>query len=129
MVSDKEARNAAKRLVQRLEAIAAQGSAMAYVLARKDITEYARLLEAADLAEKIVIQPIVDVESERHEVYAALDDPNADWTRAVIGMLERGPVEFSGDEALARARFTQTLDERFDVKMREKFGNRENKGL
>jgi hypothetical protein len=129
MVSDMEARNAVRRLVQRLEAIAAQGSAMAYVLARRDITEYARLLEAADVAERIVIQPIVDAEGERHEVYAALDDPNVDWTGAVIAMLERGPVVFSADEALARARFTQTLDERFDAKMREKSGNRENKGL
>jgi len=129
MASDEQARNAVRRLVQRLETIAAQGSAMAYVLARKDLTEYARLLEASELAEKTVIQPILDAEGERREVYAALDDPNADWTRAVLAMLERGPVVFSADEALARARFTQTLDDRFDAKMREKSGNKENKGL
>jgi hypothetical protein len=47
---------------------------MADVLAKRDSQEYGRLLEAAEVASKTVIQPISDVDRESSAVYAALDD-------------------------------------------------------
>jgi hypothetical protein len=49
---------------------------MAYVLANRDSQEYSRLLEAAEVASKTVIQPISDVDRESSAVYTALDDPS-----------------------------------------------------
>jgi hypothetical protein len=48
--------------MKRFDFIAAQGMAMAYVLAKRDAQEYARLLEAAEVAMKTVIQPINDAD-------------------------------------------------------------------
>ena len=55
MVNDAEAREAVRQLMKRFEFIAAQAGAMAYVLAKRDSQEYARLLEAAEVALKTVI--------------------------------------------------------------------------
>jgi hypothetical protein len=46
MVDDAEARGAVRQLMKRFELIAAQGVAMAYVLAKKGKQEYARLLQS-----------------------------------------------------------------------------------
>lgn len=92
MVGDTEAREAVRQLLRRFELIAAQGLAMAYVLAEKDKKEYARLLEAAETIMPTVIQPIIDSDLQRGQVYAALDDPKADWCKAVHAMLNQGPI-------------------------------------
>jgi hypothetical protein len=95
MVSDTEAREAVRQLMKRFEFIAAQGLGMAYVLTGKDPNEYALLLEAAETAIPTVIQPLIDGDSQRGQVYAALDDPNADWPKAVLSMLNQGPITLS----------------------------------
>jgi hypothetical protein len=92
MVSDAEARNAVLHLMKRFDLIQAQHLGLAYVLAKRDSEEYARLLEAADEAITAVIQPLADADVERGQVYAALDDPNADWCKAVLSMLDQGPT-------------------------------------
>jgi len=46
MVDDGEARDAVRQLMKRLEFIDAQSGALAYVLAKRDSQEYARLLES-----------------------------------------------------------------------------------
>jgi histidinol phosphatase-like PHP family hydrolase len=63
---------------------------MAYVLAEEDSSEYARLLEAAEKAIATAIQPLA--ETEHGPVYAALDDPNADWCKAVLAILDERPI-------------------------------------
>ena|SRR6266850_195946 len=120
MVDDAEARNAVRELMKRVDLIAAQGAAMAYVLAKRDLQEYARLLEAAEVALKTVIQPISDADRDFSAVYAALDDPRADWSKAVAAMLNRGAIEFTGEQAIERIKFVQDLEERFDAKMRDR---------
>jgi len=120
MVDESEAREAVRQLVKRLEFIAAQGGAMAYVLAKKDSKEYARLLKAAEVAMKTVIQPMSDADRELSAVYAALDDPRADWSKAVAEMLSGGVIELTGEQAIERIKFMQTLDERFDAEMKDK---------
>jgi hypothetical protein len=95
MVSDTEAREAVRQLMKRFEFVAAQGLGMAYVLAEKDMNEYARLLEAAETAIPRVIQPLIDADFQRGQVYAALDDPNADWSKAVFSMLNQGPINIT----------------------------------
>ena len=50
------------------------------------------LPEAADKAITAVIQPLADADVERVQVYTALDDPNADWCKAVLSMLNQGPT-------------------------------------
>jgi hypothetical protein len=118
MVSDEDARIAVRRLVERLDVIADQHCAIAYVLARRDSKEYAQLLKAAEIAEETVIRPLADSEGGKRQVYGALDDRTVDWAKAVNAMLDRGAVCFSGDEVLAQARFMQTLNDRFDAEMK-----------
>jgi len=93
---------------------------MAYVLAKRDSQEYARLLEAAEVALKAVIQPINDADQDSSEVYAALDDPRADWSKAVLAMLNRGVIVFTGEQAIERSKFVQSLEDRFDAEMKER---------
>jgi len=92
MASDGEARNAVLHLMKRFDLIQAQHLGLAYVLAKRDSEEYARLLEAADQAITTVIQPLADSDVKRGQVYAALDDPDADWCKAVLSMLDQGPI-------------------------------------
>jgi hypothetical protein len=93
MINDTEARETVRQLMRQFEAVAVQALGMAYVLAKKDKEEYARLIEAAERVIPTVIQPLVDADSQRREVYAALDDPGADWCGALRGMLDRGPIQ------------------------------------
>ncbi len=120
MVSDAEARDAVRQLMKRFEWIAAQGAAMAYVLAKRDSQEYARLLETAEVALKTVIQPMNDADQDWSAVYAALDDPRADWSKSVVAMLNRGAIEFTGEQAIERIKFMQSLEERFDAEMKDR---------
>jgi len=50
MVDDAEAREAVRQLMRRLDLIAGQGIAMAFVLAKRYPQKYARLREAAEVA-------------------------------------------------------------------------------
>jgi hypothetical protein len=90
MANDTETRNVVRQLMKRFDLINAQRLGMAYVLAEKDLREYARLLEAAEKAIATVIQPVA--EAEHGPVYAALDDPNADWCKAVLAILDERPI-------------------------------------
>ena len=120
MVDDAEVRDVVRQLMRRFEFIAAQAGAIAYVLAKKDSQEFARLLEAADVAMKTVIQPLSDADGGSSAVYAALDDPRADWSKAVAEMLSGGVIELTGERAIERIKFIQTLDERFDAEMKDR---------
>jgi len=102
MVDDAEARDAVRQLMKRLDFIVAQGLAMAYVLAKRDSKEYARLLEAAEVARTTVILPMSDADGDWSAVYAALDDTRADWSKAVVAMLNQGPIELTGEKAIER---------------------------
>jgi hypothetical protein len=64
---------------------------LAYVLAKRDAAEYARLLDAAEGVIPTVIQPASEADALHNRVYAALDDPN--WCQAVLSMLNQGPIE------------------------------------
>jgi hypothetical protein len=90
MVTDTEARDVVRQLMKRFDQINTQRLGMAYVLAEKDSSEYSRLLEAAEEAVERVIQPLADVQ--HGPVYAALDDPNADWSKAVLAILDERPI-------------------------------------
>jgi hypothetical protein len=129
MIDDAEARDAVRQLRKRFKFIAAQAGAMAYVLAKRDSREYARLLEAAEVALKTVIQPISDADGVSRAVYAALDDPGADWTKAVVAMLNRGAIEQTGEQAIERFKFVQSLEERFDTEMKDKNKSDEEPGI
>ncbi len=128
MVSDAEARDAVRQLMKRFEFIAAQAGALAYVLAKRNSQEYARLLEAAEVALKTVIQPINDADKGASAVYTALDDPRADWSKALVAMLNRGPIESTGEQAIEQFRFVQSLEERFDAEMKNKNKSDEDEG-
>jgi hypothetical protein len=129
MVDDAEARDAVRQLMKRFEFIAAQAGAIAYVLAKRDSQEFARLLEAAEVAMKTVIQPISDADGVSSAVYAALDDPRADWSKAMVAMLNRGAIEFTGEQAIERFKFMQSLEERFDAEMKDRNKNDEEPGI
>jgi hypothetical protein len=100
MVDDSEARRAVRLLMERFETIAEQRNALAYVLAKRDRNEYARLLEAAEKMIPAVIQPLIDRDVQRSQMYAALDDANADWPKAVLSMLNQDTIILSADQAM-----------------------------
>jgi hypothetical protein len=78
---------AVRQLMQRFDTINSQRLGLAYVLAEKDLAEYSRLLDAVEAVIPTVIQPIVHADALHGQVYAALDDENADWCSAVLAML------------------------------------------
>jgi hypothetical protein len=119
MVDDASAREAVRQLMRRFDLICGQGSARALVLAKRYPQKYARLLEAAEVALRTMIQPIRDADAESRAVYAALDDPRADWSKAVVAMLDRGPIESSGEQALERFKLLESLEERFEAEMKK----------
>jgi len=119
MVDDAEAREAVRQLMRRFDLIAGQGIAMAFVLAKRYPQKYARLREAAEVALQTMIQPIRDAGAESNIVCAALDDPGANWSKAVVTMLDRGPIEFTGEPALERFKLQQSLEERFEAEMKK----------
>lgn len=90
MTNDIDARDAVRRSLRRFDLINAQRLSLAYVLAEQDAKEYARLLTKAEQAEKNIIRP--KFSSELTRVYAALDDPNADWPKAVLERLDDRPI-------------------------------------
>ena len=96
MINDPDARKAVRLLLDRFESMKAQSMALAYVLAERDPDGYAQLLQSAQKTSAALIQPIINTDSKRTQVYAALDDPNADWSAALLSMLnqDQGPVEF-----------------------------------
>jgi hypothetical protein len=96
MTNDANARSALRLLMNRYESMKAQALALAYVLAERDPEEYASLLAAAEKAAIAVIQPIIDTDAKRGQFYAALDDPNADWSAALFSMLNQEPSELGG---------------------------------
>jgi len=120
MVDGVETRDAVRQLMKRFEVIAAQGNAIAYVLAKRGSQEYARLLESAEVALKTVIQPMSEADQDGSAIYAALDDPKADWSKAVLAMLNRGAIEFTGEQAIERFKFMQSLEDRFDAEMKKR---------
>ena len=104
MVNDAEARKAVRQLMERFDVIGGQLIGLAYVLAKRDSHEYAQLLEAADKAIATVVQPVADNDVQRRQVYAALDDPNAEWCKAVMSMLSQGPVTLTLCQAIDQLR-------------------------
>jgi hypothetical protein len=92
---------------------------MAFVLAKRYPQKYARLPEAAEVALQTMIQPIRDADAESDTVYAALDDPGADWSKAVVMMLNRGPIEFTGEQALERFKIIQNLERQFEAESKK----------
>jgi hypothetical protein len=72
------------------------------------------------VALKTVIQPLNEADGDSSAVYAALDDPRADWSKAVVAMLSRGAIELTGEQAIERFRFMQSLEERFDAEMKDR---------
>ena len=120
MVSDTEARNVVRKLLERFDLIAGQAAGLLYVLARRDRHGYERLLEEAEIAQKIVVGPILSDDEEHRQVHQALRDSNADWAKAVMAMLEQGPMQFRGDEAFRRLERIRSLEEQFDEEIRKR---------
>jgi hypothetical protein len=71
MVSDTLARNAVRQLMKRFDLIQAQHLGLAYVLAKRDAAEYARLLDAVEEVIPTVIQPAAEADALRSQVYEA----------------------------------------------------------
>ena len=115
MVTDAEARKAVRALMERFDLVTDQFAGLAYVLARKDLQRYARLLGSAERATTLVIQPVREVDGGSKEIYAALDDPEADWCKAICTMLDNAPVILESDQGIERFRLLEELGEKFDA--------------
>ena len=96
MTNDTEARKAVRLLMDRFESMKAQSLGLAYVLVERDPGEYSQLLEAARKATAALIQPIIDADARRSQVYAALNDPNGDWSKALLTMLNAETASLDG---------------------------------
>ena len=115
VITDAEARKAVRALIERFDLINEQHLGLAYVLARQDAQRYSRLLESAERATALVIRPLKERDDDSREVYTALDNPQADWTKAIFAMLGRGAVVLEGNQGNERLKLLQELDARFDA--------------
>jgi hypothetical protein len=86
-------------------------------------------LEAAEVALKMVIQPLNDADGGANAVYSARDDPRADWSKAVTAILNRGAIEFTGEQAIARFKLMQSSEERFEAEMKKRNKREEELGI
>jgi len=76
-------------LMRRFDDINLQRLGMACALAGMEPTEYAKFQEVA-AQEEVEVRKII---GEQHSaVYAALDDPNGDWCKAVLAVLDTRPI-------------------------------------
>lgn len=87
MPDDNDARKAVHALMERFDRISSQYLAMAYVLVKKDRDAYERLLTEVEEAIEKVIRPRIETDAEHQEVYAALNDPEANWPAAIMRTL------------------------------------------
>jgi hypothetical protein len=100
MLSDAEARNVVRQLMQRFDLIDAQHASFLHVVAKKDPQEYSRLLEAAEKITPNVTQVLAIADDLRRQAYVSLDDPNADWCQPVLSWLnQKGPINLTRDQA------------------------------
>jgi hypothetical protein len=97
MTSDIQSRNAVRALVERFEQMSAQHLSLAYVLAKRDSAAYAQLLEEASETKMAVIQPVITSDIALGQMYMALDDPNADWSAALMNWLNQGPISITSE--------------------------------
>jgi hypothetical protein len=97
MVSDTDARNVVRQLMQRLDVINSQRLGLAYALAERDLAAYGRLLEEVEGVIATMIQP--DLDAEHRQLYAALDDPSTDWSKEVLSVLDSEPIYIGRDQA------------------------------
>ena len=125
MVNDTEARSAVRALIERFDFIAKQAGGVAYVLAKRDKDDYARVLESAERAVTCILEPLDSADGRHRDVHAALDDREADWPKAVFAMLNRGSIQFHGAEALRRLRSYQELEEQFEAEEKRARGEKE----
>ena len=44
-----------------------------------------------------VIQPAITADIACSQIYMALDDPNADWSAALMNMLNQGPIDITSE--------------------------------
>jgi hypothetical protein len=99
MVDNTEARDAVRQLIKRFDFIAAQGVAMAYVLAKKDTQEYGDYWKPPKL--RTEARP---------------------WWRCSTE--ER--LNSRGEQAIERFKFMQSLEVRFDAEMKDRNKGDEN---
>jgi hypothetical protein len=118
MYDDAEARQTVRELVKTLEAISDRSGALAFVVARKNPNEYERLLESAGRAEEFILKPMMELDPDLKNVYAALDNPASNWCEAIKVMLKSTVQTWSGDKALAHMEFMNGLYARFEEEER-----------
>ena len=97
MASDIQSRNAVRALVERFEQMSAQHLGLAYVLVKRDPAAYAQLLKEVSETMATVIQPAITADIACSQIYMALDDPNADWSAALMNMLNQGPIDITSE--------------------------------
>ena len=100
MATDAESRDAVRQFMKSRDLLDARWAALAYVLVKRDPKEYEKLLEAAEKAIPFVTK-LLEVGDDLHkQVYIALDDPNADWPKALLAWLNlKGPIVLTRDQA------------------------------
>ena len=99
MINDAEAREAVRRFMQSRDLSEARWCALAHVLAKKDAKGYEKLWEASERFIPFVTR-LMDVANDlEKQVYVALDDPNADWPKALLAYHnQKGPIVLNEDQ-------------------------------
>jgi hypothetical protein len=93
MPSDREVRDVVRQLMRLFDSMDARYASFLYVVAEKDPEEYTRLLDTSERITPRVTKVLAVGDSLHRQVYESLDDPNADWCKAMLSWLTReGPI-------------------------------------
>jgi alkanesulfonate monooxygenase SsuD/methylene tetrahydromethanopterin reductase-like flavin-dependent oxidoreductase (luciferase family) len=99
MTNDADAREAVRQFMRTRDLVEARWCALAHVLIKKDPKEYEKLFEAAEKFIPFVTKLLAVGNDLHRQVYASLDDPNADWPKALLAWLnQKGPIILTKDQ-------------------------------
>jgi hypothetical protein len=95
--------------MRRFDSMDARYASFLHVVAKKDPEEYTRLL---DTSERIIpkVTKVLAIGNTLHrQVYESLNDPNADWCKAMLSWLTReGPIILTREQIFESMRLMES---------------------
>ncbi len=109
MPSDSEVRDVVRQLMRRFDSMDARYASFLHVVAKKDPEEYTRLLDTSERITPKVTKVLAVGDILHRRVYESLDEPNADWCKAVLSWLnQKGPIILTREQGFERMRLMES---------------------
>jgi hypothetical protein len=109
MPSDSEVRDVVRQLMRRFDSMDARYASFLHVMAKKDPEEYTRLLDTSERIIPKVTKLLAIGDTLHRQVYESLDDPDADWCKAVLSWLnQNGPIILTREQMFESMRLMES---------------------